>query len=479
MRGVIFLLSLVLVVFSCKDNGSDRSPSGASPAPTSTPNDDDDSSLSSGKNEGEDEDGSEDDTNSLPSIQLVAGVFYNCALQHSSGKVKCWGQGKSAQLGQPSKSNIGDEPDEMGKNLNTVKLGGGRTAKAVSVGSGHTCVILDDDTVKCWGDGENGKLGYGNEDLIGDTAGKLESVDPVNLGNGRTAKAIALGWGHTCAILNDDSVTCWGSGSYGKLGNGKTDDIGDGENEMGDSLTTIDFGDNRTAKAISAGHMHTCAILSDDSLKCWGGGADGVLGQDNTDSIGDKVNEVRDAPEVDLGNGHTAKAISVGSGHTCVILDDDTVKCWGHNSDGRLGYDNKINSAYSKMGDKLPAVNLGTGRTAKAISAGATLTCAILDDDTAKCWGSGSNGQLGVGNKDNLGDSSGEMEKLQAINFGEGRTVKSIAAGGFHACALLDSNSVKCWGLGSYGQLGNGKTNKLGDSENETVDKLPTVDLGF
>ena len=131
------------------------------------------------------------------------------------------------------------------------------------------------------------------------------------------------------------------------------------------------------------------------------------------------------------------------------------------------------------MGSLL-AVNLGEGRTAKAISAGSSHTCVILDNDMAKCWGSNSSGQLGTGNTARLGDNRGEMAALKAIDLGNGRTVKAITAGEAHACALLDNDVVKCWGSGRKGQLGNGKSDKnLGDAEDEMGDKLPAVALGF
>ena len=131
------------------------------------------------------------------------------------------------------------------------------------------------------------------------------------------------------------------------------------------------------------------------------------------------------------------------------------------------------------MGDNLPEVNLGTKRKAKAISTGASHTCALLDDNTAKCWGSGGAGKLGTGSANSIGDGQGEMDKLEAINFGTDRTVKAIAAGLSHTCALLDNNTVQCFGFNGQGQLGSGNTDNLGDSQNETGDSLPVVDLGF
>jgi hypothetical protein len=150
----------------------------------------------------------------------------------------------------------------------------------------------------------------------------------VNLGSGRTAKAVSLGDSHTCAILDDDTLKCWGHGGYGRLGYGDTT-----EREDPETTAVVNLGSGRTAKAVSAGRHHTCAILDDDTLKCWGHGGLGRLG------YGDKTQ--REAPEatavVNLGSGRTAKAVSAGYAHTCAILDDDTLKCWGSNYNGRVG----------------------------------------------------------------------------------------------------------------------------------------------
>ena len=102
---------------------------------------------------------------------------------------------------------------------------------------------------------------------------------------------------------------------------------------------------------------------------------------------------------VNLGAGRTAKAVSTGSSHTCALLDDDTLKCWGRGAFGMLGYGDETDRSAPEATE---VVNLGTGRTAKAASAGSSYTCAILDDDTIKCWGRNENGKVGVGSSDEL-----------------------------------------------------------------------------
>ena len=85
------------------------------------------------------------------------------------------------------------------------------------------------------------------------------------------------------------------------------------------------------------------------------------------------------------------------------MLDDGTLKCWGYAAGGAIGLGdiNNRGDEPNEMGDNLPAVNLGTGRRAKAVSAGYAHTCALLDDDTLKCWGPNM-GELGLGNHDRV-----------------------------------------------------------------------------
>ena len=109
---------------------------------------------------------------------------------------------------------------------------------------------------------------------------------------------------------------------------------------------------------------------------------------------------------------------------------------WGR---GQLGIDSTTTKGNSS-GDmaSLSAVNLGTGRTATAIAAGYYHTCAVLDNASVKCWGRNNAGQLGIDSTATIGDSSGEMASLTGINLGTGRTATAIELGYFHSCALLD-----------------------------------------
>jgi alpha-tubulin suppressor-like RCC1 family protein len=214
--------------------------------------------------------------------------------------------------------------------------------------------------------------------------------------------AIAAGHFDGCVVLDGGALKCWGDNFDGQLGLGDTEDRGDGPNEMGGNLPAVALGTSRTAVAVDPGGNHTCALLDDATVKCWGSNDDGQLGQGDTAYRGDAAGEMGDSlPAVALGTGRTAVAIAAGWDHSCAVLDDGTVKCWGANDDGQLGLGDTADrgDGPGEMGDGLPVVALGTGRTAVAITANYAYTCALLDDGTVKCWGANFNGQLGLGTR--------------------------------------------------------------------------------
>jgi hypothetical protein len=147
------------------------------------------------------------------------------------------------------------------------------------------------------------------------------------------------------------------------------------------------------------------------------------------------------------------RAISVASGsvHTCALLDDHRVKCWGNNGYGQLGLGDNVDRglAVSEMGDALPYVDLGKGRTAIAIAAGRYASCAILDNKGLKCWGLGSLTGLGT-DPPNRGDKPGQMgDALPFVDLGAGHTATRVAIGFYDACVVRENNTVRCWGTSS------------------------------
>ena len=314
---------------------------------------------------------------------LSAGDNHTCIVL-SDNSVKCFGMSADGQLGSGTTDNIGDGTGMSVASSSAVALGSGRTVRAISAGASHTCALLDNATVKCWGYGAVGALGYENTADRGNSTGQMaDSLPAVALGTGRTALQLSVGAQHSCALLDNYSVKCWGRGTYGQLGIGSTATIGDGVGEMGDSLVAVAFAAGRSARFIAAGSNHTCAILDNASVVCWGRGNSGQLGQGAITNIGHSGSAtVAATSAIDLGTGRIALAISAGDAHTCAILDNATIKCWGFGSNGRLGSGatNNLGDGANEMGNSLAVIDVGSGRTARAISAGFAHTCAVLNN---------------------------------------------------------------------------------------------------
>ena len=206
---------------------------------------------------------------------IAAGGDHTCALL-STGDVRCWGAGAYGQLGYGNTNNIGD--DETPASAGNVQFGGG--AIAIAAGEYHTCALLTSGSLRCWGDGANGQLGYGNTHNIGDRDVPL-FAGGVPLG--AQATAITAGDAHTCAVLTTGDVRCWGSGGNGRLGYGNTTNIGNDETPATTGNITL----GAKATAIAAGDSHTCALLTTGGVRCWGYGYYGQLGYGNTNTIGD------------------------------------------------------------------------------------------------------------------------------------------------------------------------------------------------
>ena len=188
---------------------------------------------------------------------------------------------------------------------------------------------------------------------------------------------------HTCALLNDGNITCWGYDGTGQLGNG----VGTGN--IGTPPAPITLPGNATATAITAGDVHTCALLNDGNITCWGDDDDGQLGNGAT-STGDI-----DTPPtaITLPGSATATAITAGGFHTCALLNDGNITCWGDDRFGQLG-----NGPITGDIDTPPApITLPGNATATAITAGAAHTCALLSTGNITCWGDDDFGQLGNG----------------------------------------------------------------------------------
>jgi alpha-tubulin suppressor-like RCC1 family protein len=349
---------------------------------------------------------------SLLAGHLATGLEATCVVL-DSGSVSCWGENASGGLGNGSTTSSLTPV--------AVSLPAGRRATAVSAGDQdeYACAVLEDGSAACWGNDLYGQLGNG---------ATTNSSIPVlvSLPAGDKVVAISASDNHACAVLDNSSVACWGRNANGELGNGTTTDsptpvtvelsapsrIADGVNarESDMSAPVIPSARDLQATAISAGLFSTCALSAIGSVTCWGGNASGELGNGTTIASSNPV-------AVSLPAGRKATAISAGGPHACAVLDDGSVTCWGDNNYGELGNGTNTNSSNPV------AVALPAGRVATAISAGGQHTCAILDDGSVTCWGDNNYGELGNGTNTNSSTPVAVTlpagEKVTAISSGE------------------------------------------------------------
>ncbi|KAK3241293.1 hypothetical protein CYMTET_48927 [Cymbomonas tetramitiformis] len=199
---------------------------------------------------------------------------------------------------------------------------------------------------------------------------------------------------------------------------------------------------------LAAGASHTCVIDWEGGVHCWGQGLYGQLGYEDIAAVG---GDPGDMPPQVVNVGVPAKNIAAGLAHTCVLTDQNRVRCWGWGSRGRLGYNSGVSRGDANLTMPPPDVDLGTEGEVVQIEAGSSHNCAVFDDGRLKCWGTNELGQLGYGHTRDIGDSPGEMPPP---DVDVGGSVAQVACGGAFTCALLTDGSVKCWGDTRFGQTG-------------------------
>lgn len=388
--------------------------------------------------------------------QVTAGDDHTCALS-SDGSVRCWGRNDAGQLGLGHTQTIGD--DEAAAAPPAVQLGG--VAKMISAGDDHTCAVMGNGDVRCWGAGADGRLGYGNTDAIGDDEHPAQA-GVVKLGATGRAVSVAAGGPHTCAVLDNGDVRCWGRAAEGQLGYGNTTPVGSGPSYLPKDAGSVPLGGHHRARVLTAGHQHTCAVLSNGRAQCWGRGDDGRLGYGSQAWIGDNETLSTKAT-IQLGSDREVISISAGFAHTCAILDNGYVRCFGDGQGGRLGYGNQNDIGDNEHPSTQDPVSFEGEHRARALEVGSFHSCVITGGARARCWGAGAFGKLGL-----LGTGSVGGYQLPSVMLPiqvPGDTVSGIAVGGDHTCAIVLSTELSCWGSNQYGALGYGRLGNVGDDE--------------
>jgi len=335
---------------------------------------------------------------------ISAGGDHACALLKNGG-VKCWGYNEYGQLGdgtvESSRHPIDVRRMAIGlittyvprtprpgvteiHNLPVAVSGLESGVAAISAGGSFTCALMEDGGVKCWGINNSGELGDGTNDS------KDLPTDVRGLEGG--VAAVSAGKSHACALMKNGGVKCWGYNGYGQLGDGT---------DASSNLPVDIIGLTEWVKAVSAGGGHTCAVLKSGSLKCWG--------FNNSGELGDGTSIYRYLPTAVSGLTSGVTAVSAGGDHTCVLMNGGGVKCWGNGDLGQLG-NGRVMIA------KLPVDVSGLSSGVAAVSAGGDHTCAVMKNGGVKCWGDDNYGALGDGTLE-LGKSTIRKTPVDVIGL--------------------------------------------------------------
>lgn len=396
-----------------------------------------------------DGDGCDTDCTYTEILKVEAGYNFACALIEG-GRVRCWGQNHSGQLGLGHTSTIGDDETPASGGDLSLPI----AAKDLTVGDAHSCILTVDDDIMCWGMGGNGRLGYGNTNTIGDDE-FLTNLAAVPVG-GKVAE-VRAGGAQTCARLFDGTMRCWGVGGSGLLGYGNVDSIGDDETPS--SAGNVPIG--AAVLTLQTGVDHSCAITADNAVRCWGSGVYGALGYANKNVIGDNepVSSAGAVSCLPQGAAQGTKPVALAASFfTCALYSSGDVLCWGPNTAGELGQGNTVAIGDDEVPSDLSPIALG-GK-AESITIGDSHACALLDDHKVRCWGRNQFGELGQGNTIDIGDDE-VPNSVGAVDFDI--EVRYLDAGSLFTCAISITNELRCWGKNHNGQLGQGDNDPLPD----------------
>jgi alpha-tubulin suppressor-like RCC1 family protein len=351
-----------------------------------------------------------------------SGAKHICALD-KFGRVSCWGQNTSGQLGNGT---LSSHDLSLPPSAIPVEVTNLTDAVSIAASGSATCAIQRAGTVICWGYGNQGQVGL----LVRDpTPTTIRISIPVAVAGVNNAVSLAMSSTQSCAVLADGSITCWGFGST--FQNIAT--------PLGFVPTTI-AGISNVA-SLTLGDHHACALKTDTSVACWGtwfafSGANQII-QSTPLSVKDASGAAM------LG----AISVSSGADHACALKEDGNVFCWGSNTSGQLG---DAATANHFVANPVLLTNIGPPVTATfstAITTGYVHSCALKVNGDVACWGGGGYGQLGNGF---TGNSS------LPVTVPLPSAAVSVSAGYAHTCALLVNGDVACWGLNEDGQIGNG-----------------------
>lgn len=372
-------------------------------------------------------------------VELALGAEHSC-LRTLDGKVYCWGGNDAGQIGQPPSTASSPVPLP-------VKLGG--PARLVAAGTYHSCALLLDGTLWCWGRNADGQIGSG---VGSDAYAPVEVSLPAG-----TTTAVALGEAHSC-VLRDEGSThgaayCWGRNASGQLGLGAAGSpVGTPQPVIG-LFRELALGDFWTIGGNVA--CPTCAT----ELYGWGDDASFQLGFGSPGPV-----------PLPTPSGVLVHGLRSGkSQHACGLFDGNAehplpgVFCWGNNTSAQLGHGYTSDRELPYYVDGLPngGPQSSPGGGVTEVAPGYDHTCA-LDAGKVWCWGSNANGKLGNGGVQGIWPSPVQVPGLDGI--------VALGSGTLHTCAFKSPTEIYCWGGNDFGQLGNGT---LAPASTPTLVKLP------
>ncbi len=335
-------------------------------------------------------------------LQIETGGGHSCAVL-GDGTVRCWGKNNLGQLGDGTTS----------QRTTPVTVSGISDAIQVTTGADHTCALLAGGGVKCWGDNTFGQVGNG-------TGGATNALSPVTVEEITTATQLSAGGDQTCAVLSNGSVRCWGDNTFGQLGNGSV---------LTSSRTPQVVTSVSNATQAAVGTNHSCALLGNGTVACWGRNLFGQLGEGSTASSPTRVFVDGLTNANDLSSGHQ---------HSCAAQTGE-IRCWGRNNAGQLGN--------NSLTDSSSPVSVSGIFKGSAVSAGSDHSCAIEGAGGIKCWGANVPGQLGNGTNVSFA--------TPVVPIGI-RKISQVSTGDKRSCAIEKHGSLTCWGKNAKGGLGSG-----------------------
>jgi alpha-tubulin suppressor-like RCC1 family protein len=297
----------------------------------------------------------------------------------------------------------------------------------VSVSELHTCAVSGT-SLRCWGDNQSGQLGVG----VGSA-----QLPPTELAM-QGWRSVQTGTSHSCGLTLPGQVYCWGDGSRGQLGQG------DRSASPVPRLVPL----AAPAVAVSTGWHHTCALLDDGAIWCWGDNNEGQLGQDDIfpgpeSRDNDAVSPVRVPAPARADAGSSAWAsVDVGEGHTCAVLTDDSLWCWGRNSQAQLG------TTTLEAQERRP-IQVTADRRWLRVDASQNYTCALDAEGSLWFWG------YNMGIRSDAGNPFGSVEQeLRVPTRSNSGPWLDVSSNMFHTCAIDRASDLWCWGRSTEGQLG-------------------------